>query len=153
MSASISEIDNYLNPTESRGEVYIEEHKDEVLLYLMEHGVSFPSEISRNINVYIEAVNQVISYFVKLGYVKRTSSDRWYPNVLFKARMTELWSMGLDNFEKINRCSWWVVTPGGIEYLRLKYKGQNKQVRRSLVEYYDMENLADWDIKEGDLMK
>ena len=141
MLESTNRLNEYMSRPKTEGsDYYAEENKDDVLMYLMEKGVSFPSEMSRVTQIHIESVNKVLNYFIKLGYIKRTVPDRWNPQPVFKARMPELWGLGMDSYQRLILCSWWMITPGGIEYIKTKYPNQDKQIKGALLITYGMEH-------------
>ncbi len=129
-----TEMKHYLNPTQDN-ERYLEEHKDKVLLKILELGVSYPSEIARSTSINIENVNKILSMFLKFGFIKRATPDKYDPQQIFKTRIPEFWAMGMVGHERLLYMSWWTMTAAGIEYIKEKYKGQHKQIRGSLIAY------------------
>ena len=139
MSESIrSNLDSYLATPTNLSESFIQEHKDTVLLLVVERGVSYPTEIHRESSLHIESVNRILMYWAKRKLVKKINPDRWNPQPMFVSRTQEFWAMGFDSYEKLRKLSFWMPTVEGIEYIKLQYKGKNKQIASGLVKYYEM---------------
>ena len=111
---------------------FLSQHADEVLLYLLEIGVSYTSEISRNCQVHIESVNKILFYWKKQGFIDRIMPERYFPQPVFISRMEEFWAIGLSSYDKVISCNWWSPSPSAIFYIQSKFKGENKQIRSAL---------------------
>ncbi len=135
---SSSNLDSFLATPTNLSENFIQEHKDEVLLLLVEMGVSYPTEIHRETSLHIETVNRILMYWAKRKIIRKINPDRWHPQSMFTSRMSELWAMGFDSYEKLCKLSFWIPTLEGVEYIKVQYKGKGKQVASSLVKYYEI---------------
>lgn len=113
----------------------LEEHKDQVLLLIVEKGVCYPTEIARTVNLQIESVNKILSNLIKLGFVKRVIPNHYNPQSIFRVRIPEFWEIGLDSYDKVNNCNWYTATLAAIDYIKAKYKGKQKQIRGALITY------------------
>lgn len=140
----MSELTNYMNPN-AENDRYLEEHKDEVLFLLMKKGVSYPSEISRETGIHMDCINKILGMFARFGFIKKVVPDRFYPQQIFKSRIPEFWAMGLIGYERLVYMSWFTPTIAGIEYIKAKYKGEQKQIRLSLINYlgYKIQEVTD----------
>ena len=129
----MSGLTNYLDtdPRETSDSV-LEQNKDNLLIFIMEKGVSYPTELSRHLNISIEGVNHLISYFARMGFLKNIIPNPENPQPEFKGRMLEFWSEGLWGYKSFSQRSWWTITLGGMEYLKSKYKGKHLSVKGSL---------------------
>lgn len=135
-----TKLHSYLNK-DSDNEIYLELNKDEVLLAILDKGVTYPSEISRNTSINIESVNKILGMFCKYGYIKKIIPDQYSPQPIFRDRIPELWSMGIVGFQRMIQISWWTLTLGGFEYIKQKYKGQGKKIQQPLMDYLGLQEL------------
>lgn len=142
MSGSINDFMD--KDQREKSDFVLEENKDEILKYLAEKGVAYPTEMSRSLNISIEGINKLIMHFARLGFVKHIIPNPTEPQEEFRGRMKEMWISGMSTYNSFNQRSWWTITAAGIEFLKAKYKGQDLQIKASLVkrERYEVKDEA-----------
>lgn len=138
---SNDKLDDYLSDREESkildGSI-LEQRKDELLLFLAEIGVSYSTEIARGININLDSTNQLLFQLKKLGFIDKINPHQTDPQPMFAARMVEFWAMGIWGHSRMRQFSWWILTLGGLEYLKVRYKGQHKRAHSALRKYYDL---------------
>lgn len=128
-------INQYFEKQENAGdEILADQKKDEILKVIMQKDISYPSEVMREVLVSKDVVNMAISKLAKLGYIERFIPHPTSPQTVIAARIPELWTKGMIG-NRIKSLSWWIITPGGFEYLKAKYKGQGVRISERLVNY------------------
>lgn len=123
-----------------------EHRKDDVLLFITEKGVSYPTEIAREVNLNMDTVNHILYSLKKLSFIDKIHPNHHNPQKMFRQRMQELWVQGIWGYDRISQMSWWHTTEGGVEYIKTKFRGQGKQIASSLARYLDLE-VKDEDIR------
>lgn len=133
-------LDAYLNPQNTMvSDEFLKKNKDIVLLELARLGVSYPSEIARNLGIHVDTVQKILSMVKREGKADRMHPDHYHPNEMFEQRIPELIEMGLDTFDKVAKCGWWSLNFEGVVYLWVNYRGQGKKINRALVRYVELE--------------
>jgi len=117
---------------------YIDKNAIEVLKLLAIKGTCFTSEISRDLGIHIETTNKLLNSLVRKKYIKKFIPDRYHPQNIIAVRIPQLQSSGMDNYEKVSRASWWVITVTGIDYLKLKCKGEGVQIKGAVLKYWEL---------------
>lgn len=142
MSESTERIIGYLGKEKDQREIddtTLDARRDDVLLFITRKGVSFPTEIAREVDLNIEGVNRILYNLKKLNFIDKIHPDPHSPQKMFMQRMSELWLQGIWGYERFAKMSWWFTTEGGVEFIKTKYKKQGKPVASSLVRYLGLE--------------
>lgn len=114
-------------------DVILTERKDAVLLRVCELGLSFPTELARDTDLRVEDINTIIYHFKKEGFIAKLHPDPECSVPQFRGRLLELNSKGIVGLPMFSKFSWWTLTKGGFEYLKIKYGGQHKRIKGSLI--------------------
>lgn len=137
-------LEAFFNPDQYMlSDNFVDKNKDSVLLFCLLKGVSYPTEISRDLQLNVETINKILSKLIKEGYAKRIRPLKFQPQPMFFYRIPEFQENGLDSFDKVSKCSWIIPTPIGVQLIKDKYAGQQKQIHKSLVEYYNFKVLEE----------
>lgn len=135
-------VDAFLNPQNIvLSEDFLDKNKDNVLLFIAQEGITYPTELGRALSLHVETVNKILARLKKDKLVNKIYPDRWHPQPMFEARIPEFQNSGLDSHEKVSRASWWHITVEGVDYIKQNYGGQGKRLHRSIVEYYSLQVL------------
>lgn len=130
-------LDAYFNPGNvMTSKEFINEHKDEILLHLCKVGTSYPTEIARKTGFSIETINKVLSELSNGGLVVNVKPDKWHVKPIFHPRV---YSYEFPSFDLFNRRSWWVLTLDAVGYIKVKYKGEGKQISKYLLIHYGLD--------------
>ena len=114
--ASLNEIVSY-EPEEERKESEEErkakeelrkEQKQAILEFIKEKGITFPTEIRRNLGISKDRVYDLLWELAQEGKIKRHYVPD-EPCRHFKKRMQEFWAMGIKGKGMFKRISWFVL--------------------------------------------
>lgn len=129
----------------TEGELLLDKYKDKILIYLAEVGISYPTELSRQFNISVEGINQILAYWKKENAVVK-----YMPHPedlgLLAGRVHEFNSMGITGYGSFKNFSWWTITEEAIKFLKLKYKEKDLRIKGSLIKHY---NLSQEDLNGG----
>ncbi len=138
MYESTDKLGGFFDDARKSSPASLDINKDDLLINLMERGVSFPSELARQLTLPMESINQLISHWAKMGFIEHITPNPEMPQPEFKGRMNEMWAMGVNSYEQFRNRSWWTITLGGIEYIKIKYPGKGLRIKGSLVKKHNL---------------
>jgi hypothetical protein len=135
----MSELTNYFQSRGETSDMIIDERKDDLLKFLCEKGVSFPTEMARQIDIDIISANRILYQFKMKDFVEKINPNKENPQSQFRGRMSEFWSMGIIGFDEFCRHSFWSLTIGGVEFLKTKYPAKKVLIQAGLIHHLNLE--------------
>ena len=117
------------------------EHSDDLLVFIMSKGCSWPSEIARECDLNFDLVNRSIFNLKKEGKLQKTHAA-WNPNPVIRCRIDELNMQGTIGFAAFQQISWWTLTPQGFSYIQKKYKGRHLRAPKGLMDFFWLDDWA-----------
>lgn len=139
---------DWFNPN-SHSEVTLADKQDEVLKIMCLKGITWASELGRDIGLNQEEINRILYNLKRLGYVEKIYPDPQFPQAPFRGRMAELWSRGIIGYNLFATYSWWILTEGGIHYVKAKYP--KTKIRAGLANHYSLLVISDKEQPEENL--
>lgn len=142
MLSSSDSLSGYIDPRVINNiDDIISKYKNEVLIFLLRKGVSYPTEMTRHLGIHIDILNKVLNNLINNKLIVKVQPRKFDPQCIFMERIGEFWETGLLGYERIINMSWWTIAEMGIAYIQLHYKGKGIKINRSLIEFYNLEMI------------
>lgn len=138
-----SKLDSFFREVSVKSE-YSNDDEDRVLGYILSVGTAYNSDISKHLLLSSEQVSAIVINLINKELLTRMIPDQYYPQPLMRARIAEMWAIGLVGGYKdfINR-SWFIATEKGINYYSNKFKGEHRRISCAYLETYPEIELTD----------
>lgn len=101
------------------------EIKSQLLLFLLKRMASYPTEISRELDIDIKLTNKAIFDLLKSDLIQRLEPHPYEisPSSILWPQIHKLNARGTTGYDSFCRFSWWTISPIGFEYLKAKHRG------------------------------
>lgn len=127
---------DWFNPKEHSDNT-LAEKQDEILKSMAYKGITWASELSRDMGISADEINKILYNLKKLGFIDKIFPDPNFPSAPFRGRMGEFWARGIIGYQSFTLYAWWILTVPGLEYLKAKYK-TGIRVKAGLVNHYGL---------------
>ena len=129
-------LNAFFNPGKTiLSDEFLEKHKPDILKYMLIQGVSYPTEIAKNVSLHIETVNKILNRLANDEIVIKIKPDRDHPQPIFYHKV---YSYEYESYREFARRSWWILTETGIAYCKLNFKGTKTQISPKLIRHYGL---------------